>query len=107
MAIHLTKQAANRVKQFLASRGTGVGLRFGVTKTGCSGMAYVVEFADAIEAEDYIYESNGVKVIVDIKSLPFVDGTQIDFGQDGLNECFRFLNPNVKSECGCGESFGV
>lgn len=107
MAITLTDAAADRVKQFLRDRGNGVGLRFGVTKTGCSGFAYVVDFADTIESEDHVYDSNGVKIIVDAKSLPLVDGTEIDFARHGLGEAFQFNNPNVKNECGCGESFGV
>lgn len=107
MAITLTETAAQRVKQYLEARGTGVGLRLGVKTTGCSGMAYVVDLADSIEPEDQVYESNGLKVIVDPKSLPFIDGTEIDFGGDKLSESFKFHNPNVKSECGCGESFGV
>lgn len=107
MAITLTDAAATRVKQFLEERGNGVGLRFGVTKTGCSGFAYIVDFADDIGGEDHVYDSNGVTIVVDAKSLPLVDGTEIDFATHGLGESFQFHNPNVKSECGCGESFGV
>ncbi len=107
MSISLTEAAASRVKQFLTDRGKGVGLRLGVTRTGCSGMAYVVDFADAVDPGDSIYESNGVKVIIDARSLPYVEGMEIDFVRDGLTETFQYRNPNVKSTCGCGESFNV
>ena len=107
MSVTLTEAAAHRVRDFLEKRGGGVGMRFGVRKSGCSGFAYVVDFADEVETNDEIYESNGVNVIVDGKSLPFVDGTEIDFRREGLNEIFVYDNPNVKSECGCGESFGI
>jgi iron-sulfur cluster assembly protein len=107
MAISLTPAAAERVRSFLASRGHGVGLRLGVRKTGCSGFAYVVNYADEVGADDAVFENSGVKVIVDSESLQLVDGTQIDFVRQGLNEAFRFSNPNVRGECGCGESFNV
>ena len=107
MSVTLTETAAHRVRDFLQKRGGGAGMRFGVRKSGCSGFAYVVDFADAIGNEDAVYETNGVNVIVDQKSLPFVDGTEIDFRREGLNEVFVYDNPNVKSECGCGESFGI
>ena len=107
MAISLTPSAADRVKNFLIHRGHGVGLRLGVKATGCSGYAYVVNYADEIEADDVVFEDQGVKVIVDRKSLGYIDGTQIDFVKQGLNEAFKFRNPNVKGECGCGESFTV
>ena len=107
MAITLTEAAAARVKRFLVSRGSGIGLRIAVKTTGCSGYMYLVDYADAIEDEDNVYDSNGVKVIVDTKSLPLVDGTEVDFSKQGLSEGFRFKNPNVKGECGCGESFAV
>jgi len=107
MAVTLTDSAAERVKHFLRQRGAGVGLRIGVKKSGCSGFAYIVDLADAVEEDDRVYESNGVKVIVDRESLPMVDGTCIDFTRNGLNESFQYENPNVKIECGCGESFGV
>ena len=87
--------------------GHGVGLRLSVKKTGCSGFAYVVNYADEIAAEDVVFEDHGVKVIVDRESLGFIDGTEVDFVKQGLNEAFRFRNPNVKGECGCGESFTV
>jgi iron-sulfur cluster assembly protein len=107
MAITLTETAAERVRSFIDKRGKGVGLRLGVKTTGCSGMAYVLEFADEISAEDQVFESQGVKVIVDPKSLVYLDGTELDYGKEGLNEGFRFENPNVKDTCGCGESFTV
>jgi iron-sulfur cluster assembly protein len=92
---------------FLARRGHGVGLRVGVTKTGCSGFAYVINYADDVRQNDVVFEDQGVKVIVDRDSLGYIDGTQVDFVKQGLNEAFRFRNPNVKGECGCGESFTV
>jgi iron-sulfur cluster assembly protein len=107
MAITLTEPAADRVRNFLTNRGKGEGLRLGVRTSGCSGMAYVLEFADEINADDQVFESNGVKVIVDPKSLVYLDGTEVDFAKEGLNEGFKFNNPNVKDACGCGESFNV
>ena len=107
MSISLTESAAERVKNFLANRGKGIGLRLGVKTTGCSGMAYVLEFVDEIEADDKVFESNGVKVVIDPKSLLYLDGTEVDYGKEGLNEGFKFNNPNVKDQCGCGESFTV
>lgn len=107
MSISLTESAATRVLSFLATRGQGIGLRLGVRKTGCSGFAYVVNYADNVNANDHIFEDRGVKVLVDPVSLPLIDGTVIDFVKQGLNEAFRFKNPNVKGECGCGESFNV
>jgi iron-sulfur cluster assembly protein len=107
MAITLTEAAASRVKQFLGNRGKGMGLRLGVKTTGCSGMAYVIEYADAIEDGDVVFEDHGVKVIVNPKSLAYLDGTELDYAKEGLNEGFRFNNPNVKDTCGCGESFNV
>lgn len=107
MAVTLTPTAADRVQKFLANRGKGVGLRLGVKTTGCSGMAYVLEFVDAVEPEDQVFESHGVKVIINPKSLVYLDGTELDYGKEGLNEGFKFNNPNVKDTCGCGESFNV
>jgi iron-sulfur cluster assembly protein len=107
MAISLTESAATRVKSFLATRGTGIGLRLGVRKTGCSGFAYVVNYAEAPEPGDAVFEDRGVRVFVDSASLTLLDGTIVDFVKQGLNEAFRFRNPNVKGECGCGESFSV
>jgi len=94
-------------QQFLASRGKGVGVRLGVRTSGCSGMAYVLEFVDDVEDSDTVFEDRGIKVVVDQKSLVYLDGTELDYGKEGLNEGFRFNNPNVKSACGCGESFNV
>jgi iron-sulfur cluster assembly protein len=107
MTISLTSSAVERVKSYMARRGHGVGLRVGVRKTGCSGYAYVIDYADAVDAGDSVFEEGGVKVIVDAKSLELIDGTEVDFVKDGLNEAFKFRNPNVKGECGCGESFNV
>lgn len=107
MTISLTESAADRVKSFLATRGTGIGLRLGVRKTGCSGFAYVVNYAEAPEPGDAVFEDHGVRVFVDPASLTLLDGTIVDFVKQGLNEAFRFRNPNVKGECGCGESFSV
>jgi iron-sulfur cluster assembly protein len=107
MSITLSEAAANRVRGFLASRGKGEGLRLDVRHSGCSGFAYVVEFADEITPEDRVFESRGVKVIVPEKSLSYLDGVEVDFGREGLNEGFKFHNPNAKGTCGCGESFNV
>ena len=107
MAIQLTDVAANRVRGFLEGRGKGIGLRLAVKTTGCSGMAYVIEFVDDIQDDDSVFESNGVRIVVDAKSLIFIDGTEVDFAKEGLNEGFQFKNPNAKDECGCGESFTV
>jgi iron-sulfur cluster assembly protein len=107
MSILLTEAAAHRVRDFLATRGGGLGLRLGVRKTGCSGFAYVINYADEAQADDVVFEDRGVKVYVDPASLPLIRGTTIDFVKQGLNEAFRFRNPNVKGECGCGESFSV
>ena len=107
MAITLTDRAANHVQNYLAKRGRGVGVRFGVRTTGCSGMAYKLEFVDAAGAEDQTFESHGVKVFVDPKSLVYIDGTELDFVREGLNEGFKFNNPQEKDKCGCGESFNV
>ncbi|MBD1576682.1 MULTISPECIES: iron-sulfur cluster assembly protein IscA [Vibrio] len=107
MAITMTDAAAGRVRTFLENRGKGLGLRLGVRTTGCSGMAYVLEFVDALNEEDQVFEHDGVKIIIDPKSLVYLDGTELDFAKEGLNEGFKFNNPNVKGECGCGESFNV
>jgi iron-sulfur cluster assembly protein len=107
MAISLTPAAASHIERYLARRGKGIGLRLGVKTTGCSGLAYKLEYADALQPEDVVFESNGIKVLVDPKSLAYIDGTELDFAKDGLNEGFKFNNPNVQSECGCGESFQV
>ncbi|WP_421166793.1 iron-sulfur cluster assembly protein IscA [Aeromonas dhakensis] len=107
MTITMTDAAAARVSSFLANRGKGIGLRLGVKTTGCSGLAYVLEFVDELADEDQVFEQDGVKIIVDAKSLIHLDGTQLDFVKEGLNEGFQFNNPNAKGECGCGESFSV
>lgn len=107
MGITLTERAAARIKKNLDQRGKGVGIRLGVRTTGCSGLAYVLEFVDQVDSHDQVFEDFGVKVIVDAKSLTFLDGTQLDWAREGLNEGFKFNNPNVKNSCGCGESFNV
>ena len=107
MAISLTESAATRVRDYLDARGTGVGLRLGVTKTGCSGYSYVINYADEITDSDILFEDKGVTLVVDAEALPLIDGTEVDFVKNGLNEAFRFRNPNVSGECGCGESFNV
>ncbi|MDY0072837.1 MAG: iron-sulfur cluster assembly protein IscA [Thauera sp.] len=107
MAVTLSESAARHVTGFIAKRGKGVGIRLGVQTSGCSGMAYKLEFVDEAAAEDIIFDSHGVKVVVDPQSLPYVDGTELDFIKEGLNEGFRFNNPNVKDQCGCGESFNI
>ncbi|MDA8389167.1 MAG: iron-sulfur cluster assembly protein IscA [Gammaproteobacteria bacterium] len=107
MAIILTEKAAAHVRRSLEKRGKGEGLRLGVRTSGCSGMAYVLEYADFIAPEDQVFESHGVKVLVDAKSLIYLDGTELDYTREGLNEGFRFNNPNQKATCGCGESFSV
>ena len=107
MAVTITERAAKHVSNLLAKRGKGVGVRLGVRTSGCSGMAYKLEFVDAIDQDDLVFECNGVKVVVDPKSLPYIDGTELDFAREGLNEGFKFNNPNVKDACGCGESFTV
>src|SRR5690554_1637099 len=107
MAITMSDAAAERVRKFMENRGRGVGLRLGVKTTGCSGLAFVLEFVDQLEDGDHMFEEKGIKVIVDGKSMVYLDGTELDFVREGLNEGFTFKNPNVKDECGCGESFTV
>ena len=107
MAITVTDAAAQRANAFLQNRGHGLGLRLGVKTTGCSGLAYVLEFVDELNEDDTVFEDNGVKVIIDGKSLVYLDGTQLDFAKEGLNEGFQFNNPNANGECGCGERFNV
>ncbi len=107
MAISLTESAASRVRSYLDSRDEAIGLRLGITKTGCSGYSYVVNFADGINDGDTVFEDKGVQVVVDAEALPLIDGTEVDFVKSGLNEAFSFRNPNVSGECGCGESFNV
>ena len=107
MAITLTDSAASRISSFLEDRGKGIGLRLGIKTHGCSGMAYILEFVDETDEYDNIFEVKGLKIIVDDKSLVYIDGTQLDFRKEGLNEGFVFDNPNASGECGCGESFTV
>jgi len=107
MGVTFTDSAAEHIKSFLEKRGKGVGLRLAVRTTGCSGLAYVLEFADEVAANDEVFENNDVTVVIDKKSLVYLDGTELDFTREGLNEGFKFNNPNVKDECGCGESFTI
>ncbi|MEW8028108.1 MAG: iron-sulfur cluster assembly protein IscA [Candidatus Thiodiazotropha sp.] len=107
MGITITEAAANRVQAFLANRGKGLGIRLSVRTSGCSGMAYEMEFVDELQEDDQVFEDRGVQVVIDPKSLVYLDGTEVDYAREGLNEGFRFNNPNAKSECGCGESFNV
>jgi iron-sulfur cluster assembly protein len=105
--VALTDRAAGHVQRYIAKRGKGVGLRLGVRTTGCSGLAYKLEFADEVNPEDHRFESNGVTVLIDPKSLAYLEGTELDYVKEGLNEGFKFNNPNEKDRCGCGESFNV
>ena len=107
MAVTLSERAAKHVANYITKRGKGVGLRLGVRTSGCSGMAYKLEFADEIGADDVTFESHGVTILIDPKSLPYLEGTGLDYAREGLNEGFKFNNPNVKDQCGCGESFNV
>lgn len=107
MAITLTDRAVDHVRRFLTHRGGAVGLRLGVKRTGCSGLAYVVNYADEIQDNDEVFDADGVKVVVDRESLQFIDGTEVDYVREGLNEAFSFRNPNAAGECGCGESFNI
>jgi iron-sulfur cluster assembly protein len=105
--VSLTEAAARHINRYLGRRGKGVGVRLGVKTTGCSGLAYKIEFADEIAPEDIVFEHSGVKILVDPKSLPYIDGTELDFAREGLNEGFKFNNPKERDRCGCGESFRV
>jgi len=107
MAISITESAAKRVSAYLEKRGQGVGLRLGVKSTGCSGYSYVINYADSVDGEDIVFEDRGVKIVVDPEALKLIDGTEVDFVKNGLNEAFSFRNPNVTGECGCGESFNI
>ena len=107
MSVTLSEAAARHVSRYLAKRGKGVEVRLGVRTTGCSGLAYTLEYVDALATEDVVFEEHGVKVLVDPKSLAYIDGTTLDYVREGLNEGFRFNNPNERDKCGCGESFRV
>ena len=107
MSVTVTQAAARHVTKYLARRGKGVGVRLGVKTTGCSGLAYKLEYADDVAPEDIVFQDQGVTILVDPKSMPYVDGTQLDFVREGLNEGFKFINPNERDRCGCGESFRV
>ena len=107
MAISLTDSAAERVQNYLESRGEGIGLRLGITETGCSVYSYVIKYADDVAANDVVFEDKGITIVVDPEALKLIDGTEVDFVKNGLNEAFSFKNPNVTGECGCGESFNI
>jgi len=107
MSVTITERAAERVEAFLTNRGKGIGIRLAVRTSGCSGMAYEIEFADEVREEDSVFEGHGAKVIIDPKSLVYLQGTEIDYTKEGLNEGFKFINPNAKAACGCGESFNI
>ena len=107
MSITLTAAAGNHIERFLQKRGKGLGVRLGVKTTGCSGLSYVIEYADEVSVDDTVFEDKGIKVIIDAKSLVYLDGTELDFVKEGLNEGFKFTNPNEKARCGCGESFSI
>ncbi len=107
MSIQLTERAAAHIRDSLARHGSGIGLRLGVKTSGCSGFMYTVDYAEDVNAEDMLIEQHGVSVVVDRQSLPFLEGMEVDFVQEGLNQRFSFRNPNVTAECGCGESFAV
>lgn len=107
MTITLTERAAAQVRRILEKRGHGLGLRLGVPPSGCTGFAYKLDVTDAAGPQDLVFESHGVNVVVAQEDLPKLDGTVIDYRREGLNESFKFDNPNVKATCGCGESFAV
>ena len=107
MSVTLTEAAARHVSRYISRRGKGVGVRLGVKTTGCSGLAYKLEYADDVTPEDVIFEGHGVKILIDPKSLPYLEGTELDFVREGLNEGFKFRNPRERDRCGCGESFRV
>ena len=107
MAVTMTPAAAERVQTFMTNRGKGLGLRLGIKTTGCSGLAYVLEFVDDLNEDDELFTIDGVNIIIDAKSLVYLSGTELDFVKEGLNEGFKFTNPNAKGECGCDESFNV
>jgi iron-sulfur cluster assembly protein len=107
MPVTVTEAAARHVSRYLSKRGKGVGVRLGVKTTGCSGLAYTLEYVDDMLPEDLVFEGHGIKVLVEPKSFAYIDGTQLDFVREGLNEGFKFNNPNERDKCGCGESFRV
>ena len=107
MSVTMTESAARHVSKYLQKRGKGIGVRLGVKTTGCSGLAYKLEYADETQPEDMVFESQGLKILVDPRSAPYLEGTELDFVKEGLNEGFRFNNPNERGRCGCGESFRI
>lgn len=107
MNLQLSAAAAQRINAQIARRGKGLGLRVGVKKSGCSGYAYTMDYADEITDDDEVFDSNGAKLVVSREHLPLLQGLTLDWQKQGLNESFKFINPNVTAECGCGESFAV
>ncbi|MBE2294991.1 MAG: iron-sulfur cluster assembly accessory protein [Phycisphaerales bacterium] len=107
MSITLTEKAAHHAHRYLAKQANAQGLRLGIRNTGCSGHMYTVGLADTVNPDDQIFESRGIKVVVSTQNLPYLDGLELDYAKEGLNESFRFNNPNAKEMCGCGESFSV
>jgi iron-sulfur cluster assembly protein len=107
VAIALTERAAKQIRKSLERRGKGLGLRVGVRKVGCSGLAYTFDYADEVDTEDALFEAHDARVVVDREALQYLDGSTLDFVREGLRESFKFENPNVKAQCGCGESFSV
>lgn len=107
MSLSVTPKAAVQIRKAIDKRGGGLGLRVAVKTSGCSGYAYALEFADEVTADDLAFDSEGVQLLVDAKSLPMINGTQLDWVREGLNEGFKFNNPNASATCGCGESFAV
>lgn len=107
MSVSLTESAANQIKKQLEKRGKGIGLKLGIKKSGCSGYAYALDYADELAENEVVFENFGVKIIVQEADLPVVDGIEVDYRREGINAAFQFNNPNVKATCGCGESFSV
>jgi iron-sulfur cluster assembly protein len=107
MSVVLTVSAAKQIQKQLDKRGKGIGLRLAVKEAGCTGFAYVIDYADELGEEDSVYEEHGVKVIVNQADLPYLNGIELDYAKEGINEAFKFHNPNIKDTCGCGESFSV
>ncbi len=107
MAITVTESAAGHIRSAIAKRGSGVGLRVGVKQVGCAGLAYTYDYADEVKADEHLFEAHGAQVLVDAQSLPFIDGSVLDYKRDRFKEGFQCTNPKVKSQCGCGESFSI
>ncbi|MGR8952937.1 MAG: HesB/IscA family protein [Gammaproteobacteria bacterium] len=107
MSVTLTEKAAQQIKKQLEKRGSGIGLKLGVKKSGCSGYAYALEYADQLQENEAVFEAFGIKLIVKQDDLPYIDGMELDYRREGINEAFQFNNPKVKATCGCGESFSI